>query len=412
MIKKLKRLKKNFCSEPQKSFTRRDRLIKMESEAQNLWQNLKIDEKEIDKKKPKYFVTFPYPYMNGKLHMGHAFTMSKADFICRYKKLKGYNTLFPFGFHCTGMPISASAKKLKEEFDFYGEKNLLKKFEGKKNKILGEENLEDENKKNNRLSQYEILRESGVDKKLIKYFQDPEYWLEYFPKKAIKDLKLFGLSIDFRRSFITTKKNPFYDSFIKWQFQKLKEKGFLKFGEKPSIFSIKDNQICSDHDRSIGEGIKPQKYILIKLKLKDKEMEKKYKNKNIFLLAATLRPETIYGQTNCFIKPEGEYIIYKKDNEIIICSERSQKNIKYQNKKNYIKEIKKIKGEELISKKIETPLSFYKEIYILPNFNIDMKKGTGIVISVPSDSADDYAVLSSITKKEKLQQKYNKNQKC
>jgi len=55
--------------------------------------------------KPKFMVTFPYPYMNGRLHLGHAFSLTKAEFAANYKRLRGYNVLFPFGFHCTGMPI-------------------------------------------------------------------------------------------------------------------------------------------------------------------------------------------------------------------------------------------------------------------------------------------------------------------
>lgn len=39
----------------------------------------------------------------------------QAEFAARYKELKGYNVLFPFGFHCTGMPIAACADKLKRE---------------------------------------------------------------------------------------------------------------------------------------------------------------------------------------------------------------------------------------------------------------------------------------------------------
>lgn len=65
--------------------------------------------------KLKYFGTFPYPYMNGKLHLGHAFTMLKVDFECRWKQLNGYNVLFPFGFHCTGTSIYSSTKKLEKE---------------------------------------------------------------------------------------------------------------------------------------------------------------------------------------------------------------------------------------------------------------------------------------------------------
>jgi leucyl-tRNA synthetase len=52
--------------------------------------------------------------------MGHVFTLSKADFTARYKRLTGYNVLFPFGFHCTGMPICAAANRLKSELEQFG----------------------------------------------------------------------------------------------------------------------------------------------------------------------------------------------------------------------------------------------------------------------------------------------------
>ena len=68
-----------------------------------------------EKNNSKYMVTFPYPYMNGFLHLGHAFSMSKAEFAVRYQRQKGKRALFPFGFHCTGMPIQAAANRLKAE---------------------------------------------------------------------------------------------------------------------------------------------------------------------------------------------------------------------------------------------------------------------------------------------------------
>ncbi len=55
--------------------------------------------------------------MNGRLHLGHAFTITKADFAAGYQMLKGRRTLFPFAFHCTGMPIQAAANKLKREIE-------------------------------------------------------------------------------------------------------------------------------------------------------------------------------------------------------------------------------------------------------------------------------------------------------
>lgn len=39
---------------------------------------------------------------------------------CSYHALKGDNAIFPFGFHCTGMPIQAAANKLKHEIETYG----------------------------------------------------------------------------------------------------------------------------------------------------------------------------------------------------------------------------------------------------------------------------------------------------
>lgn len=70
-------------------------------------------------------------------------------------------------------------------------------------------------------------------------------------------MKLFGAGIDHRRSFITTSKNPYYNSFIEWQFNNLKQKDVIKFGKRPSIYSTKDKEICADHERAEGEGVGP-----------------------------------------------------------------------------------------------------------------------------------------------------------
>lgn len=38
------------------------------------------------KKEQKFFTTFPYPYMNGYLHLGHGFSMTKSEFTARYQR--------------------------------------------------------------------------------------------------------------------------------------------------------------------------------------------------------------------------------------------------------------------------------------------------------------------------------------
>jgi leucyl-tRNA synthetase len=76
---------------------------------------------------------------------------------------------------------------------------------------------------------------------------------------------MMGAKIDWRRSFITTDVNPYYDAFIRWQFNNLKRmvrlwitffnflQDKIKFGKRPTIFSPLDGQPCMDHDRDIGE---------------------------------------------------------------------------------------------------------------------------------------------------------------
>ena len=102
-------------------------LREIEVARQKLWKENHVFEADAEedwkskydfdtKNNKKYLITFPYPYMNGRLHLGHGFSLSKAEFQSRYQRLLGKNVLFPFGFHCTGMPIAAAAKKVAKEF--------------------------------------------------------------------------------------------------------------------------------------------------------------------------------------------------------------------------------------------------------------------------------------------------------
>lgn len=98
---------------------KRDLLISLEKKYQQQWSEQHLFEvnaptleeteglspAEIRDKFPKWFGNFPYPYMNGSLHLGHAFSISKLEFAAGFHRLLGKRVLFPLGFHCTGMPI-------------------------------------------------------------------------------------------------------------------------------------------------------------------------------------------------------------------------------------------------------------------------------------------------------------------
>jgi len=68
---------------------KRNYLLDIEKNITTKWNSVEYHNSEIDTTKPKFFATFPYPYMNGKLHLGHAFTMCKVDFTARFKRLFG-----------------------------------------------------------------------------------------------------------------------------------------------------------------------------------------------------------------------------------------------------------------------------------------------------------------------------------
>ena len=129
------------------------------------------------------------------------------------------------------------------------------------------------------------------------------------------------------------------------------------------------------------------------------------------MVAATLRPETMYGQTNCFILPEGEYGLFEmKNGEFFIMSERAAKHMAYQERTKVDREypcLAKVTGNDLMGKKVKSPLTSYEFVHLLPLPTILMDKGTGIVTSVPSDSPDDFAMLRDLQTKQGLREKLN-----
>lgn len=223
-----------------------------------------------------------------------------------------------------------------------------------------------------------------------------------------------GCKVDHRRSFLTTPINPYYDSFVRWQFKKLNSLGLCRFGKRFVIWSPLDDQPCADHDRQSGEGVLPQEYTLIKLAVKRPYPSalESLKDKDVFFAAATLRPETMYGQTNCWILPDGDYGAYElKDGSVLILTERSAKNISYQEgTKEYGVPhcLLELKGSDLIGVPLCPPLATkYDVIYTLPMMTILMDKGTGVVTSVPSDAPADFRALQDLKEKPELRKKFS-----
>ncbi|CAF0882204.1 unnamed protein product, partial [Brachionus calyciflorus] len=408
-----------------KSNTKLNAFLQIEKDIQTKWENEKIfEENAPEDANEKYVATFPYPYMNGRLHLGHTFTLAKCDFAVGYQRLIGKKCLFPFGLHCTGMPIKAGADKLTREMADFGYPPNFPKEEATQQIEQEVKELEIKDKSKSKKSkatakagnakyQWQIMQSLGLGDEEIKQFADPQHWIRYFSPAAIADLKTMGLKADWRRSFVTTDLNPYYDSFVRWQFNKLKSKNKIQYGKRYTIYSPKDGQPCMDHDRSSGENVGPQEYTLIKLEIVQNplpEKLQKFSDKPIYLVAATLRPETMYGQTNCWVQPEIKYVLFETiDNCYFICTRRAARNMSYQgftSENGKYEILEQVQGQEILGLKLRAPLSSLEYVYSLPMMTIKEDKGTGIVTSVPSDSPDDYAALNDLKKKKPLREKY------
>lgn len=254
-------------------------------------------------------ITFPYAYMNGRLHLGHASTIQNADMQARFYALCGFNVLFPWGNHGSGMPIVASATKLARELKFASDSGIE----------ISPEYITSLPMNN----QMRILYEMDVPIDELGNFTNPYHWITYFSAKAQEDVKLMNPYIDFTRSFFTTNMNPYYDSFITWQFNHLIRKGLVYKGTRNMIYSELDGQPCADHDRATGEDVDPIKINTF--------------NYSAFLVtdarvSSSTSPELI-------ICGKMDYVRVKLFGETTIMSKKAYNNIKHQYETEFISDV-------------------------------------------------------------------------
>jgi leucyl-tRNA synthetase len=318
------------------------------------WERDKIFEPEPDNRK-KFLITFPFPYMSGPLHTGHLYTSIRADTYARYKRMRGYNVLYPWAWHWTGEPITG----------------MVKRIIAKDSAML-----------------HVILNIDKVPPEEVQKFTDPVYVAQYYTQRGKHDLKRLGLSIDWRREFTTTSYNIGFNKFVEWQFRKLRSMNYITIASHPVVWCPRDQSPTGDHDRLAGEGVSPEKYYLMKFKMND-----------TYLVAATFRPETIFGVTNIWINPNATYAVCKVNNEQWIVSKETIQKLTEQNRSVVL--IKEIKGEELIGKTVMEPIN-NRKIYILPASFVDPWIGTGVVYSVPAHAPYDWLALRDLKNKKEL----------
>ncbi len=336
----------------------------IENKWQERWEISGIWKADIDPSKPKFYLMFAYPGVSGYLHVGHMRGYTYSDVITRYKRMTGYNVLFPVGAHATGNVAISFARKIQR----------------------------------GNQEQIDILKSNNCPDEVIEKLKDPNFVVDFFSDVYVNQYwKKFGFLADWRR-FMTTVDDG-YKKFIQWQFRKLHEKKMLT--QKPYYGTACMNcgpvaVDASETDISQGGNAEKQEWTVLKFKMGDE-----------FVVAATLRPETVFGQTNFWANPDVEYVRAKVDDETWIISAEGAEKLSFQ--KDSVKIIGKISGKELIGKTVIAPV-IDREIPILPSTFTDPDYGTGLVTSVPSDAPYDWIALRDLANNSEECKKYGLDQ--
>ncbi|RAP49190.1 MAG: leucine--tRNA ligase, partial [Methanosphaera sp. rholeuAM74] len=332
-------------------------VTELEKKWQKKWQDAKLFESNPDDRE-KMYITVAFPYPSGAMHVGHGRTYTVPDVYSRFKRMQGYNVLFPMAWHVTGAPVVGIAKRI-------------------------------ERKDKWTMDIYKNVHQVPSDE--LNKFVDPEYIVKYFSTEYHDDMTNMGYSIDWRREFRTI--DPHYKQFIRWQIRQLKDKDLIRKGSHPVKYCPSDKNPVGDHDLLEGEGVGINELTLIKFPIEDD-----------YLVAATFRPETLYGATNFWLNPDEEYVKVAYNDETWIISKQSYNNIIHQ--KESMEIIEEVNPKDYMGKYVTNPIT-NDPLPIFPASFVDPDYATGVVFSVPAHAPADYIALEDIKNNAELINEYN-----
>ncbi len=317
-------------------------LQEIDAKWQKRWEEAKLFAPSA-KNGEKFYLTAAFPYPNSPQHIGHGRTYSTTDIYARYMRMRGKNVLFPMGFHVTGTPILAMAKRIADK-----DEELLVIFE----KIYG------------------ISRETAAG------LTDPRELVAYFSREIEAGMKEMGYSIDWRRKFYSYDKQ--FNRFVEWQFEKLHKMGLITKGEHAVPWCPVSNGAVGAHDTRGEMDPQIEEVVGVLFAFEDG-----------FLACSTYRPETIYGATNLWVNSSALYVKAEWRGKKLYIAKDALAPLSMQLD---LKVKEEVAGGKLVGRMATNPVSGEKVPVLAASF-VDAAHGTGVVMSVPAHAPFDYLAL-------------------
>ncbi len=249
-----------------KVMTKLDKKYKREESEERwkkFWEEEGVFKFKDDPKKEMYVVDTPPPYVSADhLHAGHIMSYAQAEFVVRYKRMRGFNVYYPMGFDDNGLPTE--------------------RFVEKKHKV---------NKK--KISKADFIKLCLAEtKKGAKVYRD--LWTD------------LGISVDWSKTYSTI--DPKATKVSQWSLIDLYKKGALYRKESPTLWCPLCQTALAQADMEDEESDSKMNYIKFKKQetRNKKQTNSKSQATNSELTIMTTRPELIPGCVALYVNPKDE----------------------------------------------------------------------------------------------------------
>jgi len=295
----------------------------------------------------KFYAVVAYPGSSGFLHVGHLRQYAYADALMRYHRMRGEQVLLPFGLHASGLPAVAWAQKVKD----------------RDRSTTGQ------------------LEAEHVPPETWTRLEEPETAARFLGDSYRRVLRSIGVLYD-DTTFLTTIDDD-YRSFIRWQFGALRTLGALVQGTHfasvcPVCGPVAIDAAETDLER--GGDAETVRFVTIPFRLDDGRV----------LLAATLRPETVYGVTNLWLPTSASLVVWHFRETAYLVARPGAERLVEQHGGRIGHEVA---VAELVGREAVNPLRNVR-VPILTSPIVDAAIGTGVVMSVPAHAPADAAAIA------------------